>query len=306
MKFFSSLFFYVSIISLCVFTSCGDKDDDPDMQRLNDSFSDLFAYYIGYDASGDRHISSIYPLEKIDVSFDDNAHKADITFVNLASGRPGTFNYSNVVMKDLPFVADEHGVRTIVADNVDGGSMKMESVKIIYYPDKIVGDSIYHGISVRIKADKNNDMTVLSRNPICFGATSTLAKGATTPYISTRMFYMLNLNPESRTAAVRVCQSDFDPNMPAMDLDFTSSDPTSPTSVKMRMTLDLGTYKLSADTIIPTMNGRPYPGFKITDFSGTCDAGEDRMFISFDCGGRWHVDAELTGCYVRQPHPVKK
>lgn len=290
--------------------ACQSENEEPTFNGdLTDTFEGFFSYYIGYDEAGKRNISSIYPVEGITVSFDDQNRKAQVKVTRLATGRPGAFNYIDLLMTDLPFDTDAEGVRRINADNVDGHGMKMENVKIAYYPDKTVNDTIYHGLSVRIRVDKNNDMTMLPRYPVAFGTTVTTTNSQE-PYESTRMIYNIRLNPENspRTASVTVCNSNFAPNMPVMDMEFASKNPEAINNQgdKMRLELDPGVFRLSADTIVPTITGRPFPSFMILKFKGECDAAKDEMSISFDCRGLGHVEADLSGCYVRQYSPVTK
>lgn len=291
----------LSVIGALSFNSCKSDGDEPSSKTsLQDTFYNYFSYYIGYDQDGNRQVSAIYPVEEITLSFDDASGKADVVLTNFATGKPGAFNYINVTMRDLPFKTDSEGVRSIRASNVDGGSMKMDDVRIAYYPDKTVNDTVYHGLACRIKVNSGNDLTIMPRNIACFGTTVTAPVTGGTPYESERTSYIISLTPESRTASVTVIGSDFDPNMPAMDMEFASKDPTGLNSEKMRMSLDPGLFRLSSDTIVPTIKGRPYPSFKITDLNGECVTADNKMTLNFGCGGRWTVSAELTGCYVRQ------
>ncbi len=300
----------IPIVSLLGIMAASCGTDDPAKEDYNDTFENYFGYSVGRNPEGEELRSTVLPVGDISVSFNDDSRRASVRVSKLGIGSPASFNYIDLNMTDLGFQTDPHGVRTIAADKVDAGGRTVEHFTLTYYPDREVNGVLYHGLTMRVMINKLNDITFFPREGVAVGATESIpvSEPGSEGYVSTTTSYVMALQPERRTAVIQV-----DGLSPAPGVEFPdrmlleSSNPSATSgSVPLRLILRCGGYTLSADTIVPTVEGVPEPGLEVTRLEADCDLAKDRLNLSFTLGGEYSFDAALSTCLTPQLHPVIK
>ena len=130
-----------------------------------------------------------------------------------------------------------------------------------------------------------------SRQPSYMGGNTTVTCPSLPAFSYEDAIYSIKLDFTSMKADLTINGAKFNQMMPSLNMDFKN--------IPFTFGHEQGSFKLTCGELVPEMNGRPMPGFPITNFEAIVFPGHDTE-LQFDCTPEtmpmtFHVKAEVDG-----------
>ena len=163
------------------------------------------------------------------------------------------------------------------------------TMKMMYSGERTINSTLCNGVSLRM-ASEQCDLTFVPRHLIMDGATETvLTTVSDSAYVSESTTYSIDIDPAKLKAQVVVHRPKFAANMPALgDMVFPGID----------VEFVPGGFRLAKDSLVPMLDGTPYPNYIITNFRADCDMTSPESTIEFNCMRVFKVYAKVSSNFA--------
>lgn len=256
--------FFASAVLCLGLSSCLDSDDDA---KRNDSFVNCFAYVDDLST----HTSAGYNGMSYDLELNYTKGTVKVVINHLQVSEDKT--YDEVTIADVPFVITKEGWIEVTSAAVEGIAAG-QTVKFSNFGlalcDRITVDGRYPGFYARYTVDAKYSVLSAVWNQYQFGTTTSTYSGGS--YSTKETNYLVGFDVKAGTLNLMMRNTRFIDKMPAMNI----------LLEKIPFTISGTTASFHVDEIIPKIGDTPYPGFKITNFSGYYDFSKG-LVISFNC-----------------------
>ncbi len=270
----------VALMSCCM-ASCGDSPE-PVKDVVTASWPKSFNY-VKTDGGNDQVFDA--PVYKVE--FENNSKTATVVMSNIRFSQgqtPGTYQLSGLNWQYDGSAPVPTRVIKVKSPHCDTATpYTFSDLEIVWRETTDIDGGKYEGFSMEYTVDNNMHVTVLPYETMYTGSTETVNVTAGSTFTSTSTIYTVTLRPATFTADIVVSKAAFAANMPALgDMLFPG----------VTLKLENGGFKMSCESLIPSIGGTPYPRFQITNLSGDCDLSDD-MELVFDCQKVFTVTADL-------------
>lgn len=290
--------FLSAALAAGVLSSCGT--DDPAKKLLNVRFDNQFAF-----VTTENNDTLVTPLEgDITISFDGDNDKADlrISGLTLANNADGV----SVSLNDIHCTTDKDGNRVAEAQ-LDGSQAGVSAVKLCFFPEpgaEKEGEDSHAGLYLSLTMNDGTRATLFPYRCYGYGTTETVNTSAgNSKFISTKTYYIVDLNPEAMAATMTMCKASFAENMPALgDMVLHNSTETPSATSSISLQLSHEGYSFSAPMIVPTIADVPQPRRAITNLNASAQGNQNRLELSFNCMGVFNVNVEATAFDMINPY----
>lgn len=284
MKDVKSLFLCATLLACgASLTSCGG-DDDPEANLVDAITPSSFSYVVDSDGIGRVFSGPTYR-----VTFDDDHKTAVVRMENVRwsdNMAASNYSYSDVDWKFNP----DNKARVIDASRVmpdAAGAPEITDMQItMYEPVEMDGGLQLNGLSVSYTAAGEYEVTNIPYRTIFIGASETVDETDNTSFVTTEMNYIIDINPDRMTAVMKVEHASFAEEMPVMDMEFAG----------LKVTPEEGGFRLSAEQLVPTIGGTPYPRFNVTNLAMRVDL-QGQSELVFNCMENYKVTAYFEAVY---------
>lgn len=284
MKDVKSLFLCAALLACGVsVTSCGGEDD-PQANLVDAITPSSFSYVVDSDGIGRVFSGPTYR-----VTFDDDHKTAVVRMENVRwsdNMSASNYSYSDVAWKFNP----DNKARVIDAARAlpdAAGAPEITDMEItMYEPVEMDGGLQMNGLSVSYTAAGEYEVTNIPYRTIFIGASETVNEADNTSFVTTEMNYVIDINPDKMTAVMKVENASFAESMPVMDMEFAG----------LKVTPEKGGFSLSAEQLVPTIGGTPYPRFNVTNLEMKVDL-QGQSELVFNCMENYKVTAYFEAVY---------
>lgn len=163
------------------------------------------------------------------------------------------------------------------------------TMKMMYSGERTINSTLCRGVSLRMASDQC-DLTFVPRKLISAGVTETvLTTMADSSYVSEVTTYSIDIDPVRAKAQMVIHRPKFASNMPVLgDMTFPEID----------VEFVPGGFRLTKDSLVPVLDGTPYPNFIITNLDVKCDLTAPESTIEFNCMRVFKVYAKVSSNFA--------
>ncbi len=281
-KFFSLL---AMLLMLFSFSSCShDKENEGEDTITEHNFESCFAYVKNISDPTGIFISNL----GYQIRINSTKLKADIVMTGLT--KPDGTYYPTMTIKNVPVKArgtwiDIEGSKLVPLIPGFAGVPLIDKLKISICP-RLIGTYYVPGFCIDMTVD--NTFTVLStyENQLLFGKTKSKNTVSGDVFETSATDYVINIDTKTGNMNIVMEKAQFIGKMPSMDISVSN----------IPFTVDGDEFKATIAEVIPTIEGTPYPTFKLTNVKIEFDPAEG-FEMEFDCNppmfeGAFHVTAD--------------
>lgn len=265
------------------FTACNDNNDDELVTVC--SVTSCYTMMTDKTAGG-------APVASSEVSFsieqDWNTAKADIKISGLRL--PDGSSYTSFTLVDCPWSVDNDGWMVFSATNPLISSETAAAPSLDNFELKLLNRSVGQAYAPGVSFSFTVNSTYFvqgSRKPFfLIGETVSTPEGGM-PFTSYSPTYSVDVDNAKSEATINIMGAQFANGMPALNISFAG--------IKSSFRED-GSYLLTCDNLIPTIDSTPFEDYPISDLSATLDP-EKGMKLVFVCtvkGVPFTVSADVT------------
>ncbi len=263
----------LAICAICTLALAACSDDDSPNFVVTRPYAECF--YSVYNTETKE--TTIVPDGSLTVAFDYTAMKATVTIKNV----PTTSTPRDITITQMPMEISSSQYIKVDADKASVSNVTLTDFTLKWRDNSV--DTDYRPV-VRMSFTVNDKLQVrlFPKTVWVEGSTVTTLPGDST-YTDSKSLYIITTDPKTMQATINIKSAKFAADMPALDMNFSG----------IAASVDDAYLYLRASSLIPTINDTPYPGYEVTNLSGSIE-GEWTTRLTFTVGSLGTVRATLA------------
>lgn len=289
-----SLFALLAVLAFA-FSSCKSDNDDYEL-KSQQNFTQCFAHFTSTAINGNDATVAQYDCSPVTV-FLEVLYNSQTCNINISGlKRADGTQYPALKFENVKWKGDEQNwgncneAAPTVTSSVPSDLPNITNFQFRWNNREKVAEAV-HLTSLPVCEfsfciDGEYNVFGSQCEQVIAGETTSTAEGLE-PFKSDYPIYTILLKYETMTADIRITNAKFAQGMPLMQMDFPN--------VTFSVQNNTNSILFSAESLVPSIKGVPFPSFPITELTGTLDA-KGKGTLNFNCGVRgvtYNVNAVL-------------